>query len=225
LLRRSQGLPAMSINWAAWAEKGMSFRYSHGKFLEAVGMSEIPVSQGLDILTQLMNIKPTEATVFKIIWQKFLAVNAAAKKMAFFTHFSGSPQENTQQKQMNLSREQIAVLITDMLAKLLVLEKNEVNPSMPYSDYGLDSIIGINFVSGLGEHFPDVVSPMDLYRYPTVNQLVDYIIQTYQAKPATVIAEKTENTVMDLDKMDANQINQLLEKELSDLDDLMGEDK
>ena len=67
-------MPALSISWAAWADKGMSFRYNHSAFLEAVGMSTISISQGIEILHHLLTLPAENVGVFNITWQKFLQV-------------------------------------------------------------------------------------------------------------------------------------------------------
>ncbi|MDI1352583.1 MAG: SDR family NAD(P)-dependent oxidoreductase, partial [bacterium] len=50
LYRRSLNLPAMSINWVAWSEKGMSHRHNHDAFLDAVGMASLSIKEGIYLL-------------------------------------------------------------------------------------------------------------------------------------------------------------------------------
>jgi polyketide synthase PksL len=213
--RRAKGLPAISISWAAWADKGMSHRYNHSKFLEAVGMSTISIKQGITILNYLLTLQPINVVVFKIQWQKFLLVNAEAKKMPFFEYFSAryttAPKNNVA---VALDPEQITDLIITELANLLELAITEVDVDTPYQNYGMDSIIGINFVAKLGEHFPDVVSPMDLYRFPTLNQLSNFIVNSTQSTCAPTLATKA----VELDNLSEAQLNQLLEDEMKEID-------
>jgi len=211
--RRSQHLVAMSINWAAWADIGMSHRYHHGAFLEAVGMSSLAISKGLALLSYLMVRQPTNIIVFKITWEKFLQVNASAKKMIFFRHFGESTKDTDGQIKLtsHLSQEQIVDVLKTILIKLLALENTEIDITTPYQSYGLDSIIGIKFVTQLSEHFGNLVAPMDLYRYPNLEKLSIYIFQ------ALTPTESQENNIQALTTA---EVSQLIEDELSGLDGL-----
>lgn len=83
----------------------------------------------------------------------------------------------------------------------------------------MDSITGIDYTEQLGKHFPDVVAPMDLYRYPTLKQLTEYIMQRVQIniEPAPAPLFSAEKT-LDLDQLNDAQLNELLELELKELE-------
>ena len=127
----------------------------------------------------------------------------------------------------SLNREDVIVLLFNKLSRLLDLEVREIDPEIPFQNYGLDSIIGINFVAELGEHYPDLISPMDLYRYPTVNQLTDYIVESYTSaavQEQVVVTEFNNNESEFLDNishLNDQEISQMLEKELLELENLM----
>jgi acyl transferase domain-containing protein/surfactin synthase thioesterase subunit/enoyl-CoA hydratase/carnithine racemase len=206
LLRRSQSLPAISINWAAWADKGMSFQYNHTAYLDAVGMTSVAISDGIKILKFLLTQDSAVVGVFKINWQKFLRINPDAKSLTFFDNYveKGVKSESLQKIPCS-NPEEITQLLITLLADLLELDISEIEVHIPLQNYGMDSIIGLQFVGSLGEHFPDCVSPMDLYRYPTLAQLTVYIAQTY--KPAIAaqhaVAVKTTTT----QHIDADAVN------------------
>lgn len=54
LYRRSLQLPASSINWVAWSEKGMSHRHNHDAFMDAVGMASLSIKEGIALLHTLL---------------------------------------------------------------------------------------------------------------------------------------------------------------------------
>jgi acyl transferase domain-containing protein/acyl-CoA synthetase (AMP-forming)/AMP-acid ligase II len=221
LSRRSQQLPALSINWVAWSEKGMSHRHNHDAFLDAVGMASLSIKDGISILDTLLRSNPAEVTVCKMQWKKFFQVNATAKQLDFFTHFAAEYAPSNQTALVSkLSPEQIAALILQLFANVLALEQNEIDAETPFEQYGMDSITGISYTEQLGTHFPDVVSPMDLYRYPTLKQLTEYILQRIQldtsSTPLPALAEKEEE--LNLDQLDYAQLNELLEAELKELE-------
>lgn len=220
LYRRSQQLPALSINWVAWSEKGMSHRHNHDAFLDAVGMASLSIKDGISLLDTLLRSNPAEVTVCKMQWKKFFQVNATAKQLDFFADFAAKYAPNNQSAVVSdLSPEQSTVLALQLFANVLGLEPNEIDAETPFEQYGMDSITGISYTEQLGAHFPDVVSPMDLYRYPTLKQLTEYILQSVQINiprtPPPVLADEEE---LNLDHLDYDQLNELLEAELKELE-------
>ncbi len=221
LHRHSQQLPALSINWVAWSEKGMSHRHNHDAFLDAVGMASLSIKDGISLLNTLLRSNLTEVTVCKMHWKKFFQVNASAKQLDFFAHFAAEYATSKQTAMgTHLNPEQIAALVLQLFAKVLALEANEIDVLTPFEQYGMDSITGISYAEQLGTHFPDVVSPMDLYRYPTLQQLTKYIVQRVQAEPPLTPppALIQEEDTLNLDQLDYAQLNELLEAELKELE-------
>ncbi|AWN72508.1 TPA: SDR family NAD(P)-dependent oxidoreductase [Legionella anisa] len=220
LYRRSVQLPASSINWVAWSEKGMSHRHNHDAFLDAVGMASLSIKEGIALFNTLLKLNPAEITVCNIQWKKFLHVNASAKQLDFFTHFVAEYASNTQTAFVSsLNQEEITALVLNCFASVLGLEVTEIDRETPFQQYGMDSITGIDYTEQLGKHFPDVVAPMDLYRYPTLSQLTDYITQRVQinCEPAPAPLFNAEGSI-DLDQLNDAQLNELLELELKELE-------
>ena len=221
LYRRSLQLPALSINWVAWSEKGMSHRHNHDAFLEAVGMASLSIKEGITLLNTLLQLNPAEMTVCKIHWKKFLQVNATAKQLDFFSHYIAehAPSATASAVVCALSANEITAVIVTILASSLALEIQEIESETPFQHYGMDSIIGINFTAELGRHFPDVVAPMDLYRYPTLKQLTEYITQRVSPStepiPTPVFAAME---AIEIDQLSYDQLNELLESELKELE-------
>ncbi|CAM2843986.1 polyketide synthase, type I [Legionella steigerwaltii] len=220
LYRRGMQLPASSINWVAWSEKGMSHRHNHDAFLDAVGMASLSIKEGVALFHTLLRLNRAEITVCKIQWKKFLQVNPTAKQLDFFNYFvakyAASPPTAVVS---SLTPEEIIALVLNLFATVLGLEVAEIDRETPFQHYGMDSITGIDYTEELGKHFPDVVAPMDLYRYPTLNQLTDYIMQRVQinCEPSPAPLFSAEGTI-DLDQLNDAQLNELLELELKELE-------
>lgn len=128
-----------------------------------------------------------------------------------------------------LNRDYVSALVLNSLAKLLDLAVTEIDPEVPFQNYGLDSIIGINFVAEINEHYPDKLSPMDLYRYPAVNLLVNYLVASSEPEEVEEkLTEKVEDKIdneeqflKEIAHLSDDEVNKLLEKELSDLDEIV----
>jgi myxalamid-type polyketide synthase MxaB len=66
--RRSIGLPALSLNWAAWQSKGMAAR---SQTTQGQGMKTIAPATGLSILETLLNQPYSQVGVLPIDWAKW----------------------------------------------------------------------------------------------------------------------------------------------------------
>lgn len=221
LYRRSQNLPAMSINWIAWSEKGMSHRYSHDDVLQAFGMETLSPKHGISILDTLLKANPAEITVCKIDWQRFFKVNATLKKHDFFAQIKQKTRNIADEVSATIADEkEVEQLILEQFIHLLSLEKNEICQDTPFQNYGIDSIVGINFTQALSEYFPEMVSPMDLYRYPTLRQLIQFVTEQVKAEGALNKApnKKEEYDLFELNQLNVDELNQLLESELKELE-------
>ncbi|MDR3478494.1 MAG: beta-ketoacyl synthase N-terminal-like domain-containing protein [Gammaproteobacteria bacterium] len=227
--RHHLGLPALTINWSAWSDIGMSHQFNHAAFLSAVGLKAIPVSQGLPMLQYLLSTPLQNVVVMNVNWQKFFQVNTEIRKLQFFNAFFDKQVESAPRQTQHepVSRDHLTALLLNAAAKLLDLDVTELELDVPFQNYGMDSIIGINFIAEINEHFPDAVSPMDLYRYPTLSQLVGYLIELTQPE-SEAVAEPVKMTLLetpdedaflvDIAHLDDEQVRQLLENELSAID-------
>jgi acyl transferase domain-containing protein/acyl-CoA synthetase (AMP-forming)/AMP-acid ligase II/aryl carrier-like protein len=124
---------------------------------------------------------------------------------------------------------EIVELLLATMSNLLEMDVSEIDPEIAFLHYGMDSILGIKFIAELDKYFSNLLSPMDLYRYSTINQLSHYIHQSTAPKrqmPTQV--EQTRDTLLDneqqfldsISHLSDTDVSLLLENELSELDDL-----
>src|SRR5262249_50746844 len=66
--RRSQNLPATSINWGPWAEVGMAARQSRPRAVASRAISPIPPTEGLIALERILESDPAEIVVVSAAW-------------------------------------------------------------------------------------------------------------------------------------------------------------
>ncbi|VVC77176.1 Polyketide synthase PksL [Aquicella siphonis] len=138
-------------------------------------------------------------------------------------------EERLTRTDISLDDEYVTSLVMNSLANMLGLDVSEIDPDVAYLNYGMDSIKGINFVARINESFPDLLSPMDLYRYPNARQLVNHIInfcgqmETPESavSDASICSVTTENEFMSsIAHLDNAQVARLLEDEFSEIEAL-----
>ncbi|MBD2091224.1 acyl carrier protein [Microcoleus sp. FACHB-1515] len=80
------------------------------------------------------------------------------------------------------SRTEILNWITSYLANLLEVDSDEVDISVPFDRYGLDSLAAVGLTGDLSDWLGREVEPTLLYDYPTVEGLVQYLSSNFNAQ-------------------------------------------
>ncbi len=71
--------------------------------------------------------------------------------------------------------EEIEEWLVNYIANILEIEPDEIDITVPYERYGLDSAAGITLTGDLDEWLEQSLDPSLLYDYPTIEALVKYL--------------------------------------------------
>ncbi|MEM8779853.1 MAG: SDR family NAD(P)-dependent oxidoreductase, partial [Cyanobacteria bacterium P01_G01_bin.49] len=181
--RRSQGLPALSINWGVWSDIGAAAQRQIEGQMKSRGIGAIAPQQGLNILEQLLKQESAQVGVVPIQWSQFLTSGIMS---SFFEDFS----QVTESKEQQLSglRQQLTNLIPQHRLSFLVnyLQKEvspilglntNPNPQQGFFDMGMDSLMAVELKNrletALGVTLPSTV----IFEYPTIKALAEYLAE------------------------------------------------
>ncbi|MFJ2926781.1 SDR family NAD(P)-dependent oxidoreductase [Streptomyces massasporeus] len=91
-LRRSQGQPALSVNWGFWASVGMVARYAeqHGRDLAPQGVQSFTPEEGIALLQRLLDTSATQVTVLAADWDRWRAAYPDAARDPLLSELFGS---------------------------------------------------------------------------------------------------------------------------------------
>jgi acyl carrier protein len=67
----------------------------------------------------------------------------------------------------------------------LQLQPREVDPDLPFADYGVDSLMIADFVGGLEAALGTPVNPTALVSHPTARRLAEWLASGSQRKPSS----------------------------------------
>lgn len=70
--------------------------------------------------------------------------------------------------------------ILGILSDLLKMDEKEVDPNLPFADYGVDSIMGTNLVEALNHSMGIALKKTVLYNCTTITQLSAFITETFR---------------------------------------------
>jgi acyl carrier protein len=185
--RRSQGLPALSINWGAW--HGLGFAITPGgrrviQHLADQGIGGLSVEQGLSVLELLLHAKTAQAAVLPIDWPLF---RAAGTQLALLTDLAkGQKIETARAAQsvrdmlMALNAEERRAFMEDhlrlILAHILRLAPARIQAQTPLGALGLDSLVAVEFRNRLEISLDLRLSATLAWNYPTVRDLATHLL-------------------------------------------------
>lgn len=81
-----------------------------------------------------------------------------------------------------LTAKDIEAWIVSYLAKLLEIEPGEVNVTIPFDRYGLDSSVAVGLTGDLEDWMERKLDPTLLYDYPTIQALAQHLAEEFKAK-------------------------------------------
>ncbi len=164
--RKSLGLPALSINWGGWAEAGMAARVvaqgrRQGEF------QLMPPHLALAALGQVLSTGATQIGIAAIDWVRHKSLQGSQPffkdLMAETANVNVVGRDLRQPEEQRLHElvgappnERGSRLIGYLIATLaptLGVEARTIDPSKPVTDYGLDSLMALEFRNRINSQF------------------------------------------------------------------------
>ena len=239
LSRQQNGLPALVINWGAWAEIGLAARHAQQSQVGAMkGINLIQPDQGVAILDRIWN-QQGQVIAVPVKWQEL------------FTHITDMPLLATIQSEMtekqaeneentswikNLAEmpvpQQIELMtahVSIQVAKVLGSDVNSLDMTSGFFDLGVDSLTSVELrnalQSSLGIDLPSTL----IFKYPTIEAVSEFLAGTLggnssktkgteQASKATEPEPKSTSThEQDVSDMTEEELNALIDDEFMNL--------
>jgi len=193
--RRAQGLPALSVNWGAWATVGMAAAMNtrDKRRLEDMGISSFIPELGTATLERLLDKAPPQVAVLSIDWSKYLSYFPTALVSPYLAHVaeevdtrvraedtSGTTRQAILDADPSDRRLMIETSLRGMAASVLRLPVTSIDVHRPLVDLGLDSLMSTEFFAQiertLGKHLPLAT----LIEAPTIEALAGVLSEDEQ---------------------------------------------
>ncbi|AGT08109.1 6-deoxyerythronolide-B synthase [Paracoccus aminophilus JCM 7686] len=185
--RRAQGKPATSINWGPFADIGLAAQDARrGKRLDAQGMRELSVTQGMDALIDILHAQPVTIGIVPFEPGRWCEAHPSVAGLQSFAALLRSETGGTARRQELLRQvvdapvEDRARLLADglrsLLARVLGQGEDRISDETPFRALGLDSLMSLELRNRLEKSLGLKLAPTLLFRHSTVAALSDFLL-------------------------------------------------
>jgi len=227
--RRGLGLPALTINWGAWAGAGMfaSLNEQARRRMQANGVAPIPVETACRLLDYALVDTMPQRVMIDIDWAVFNPAFSGAASASFWAA-SSSPvltvappvpeKVGVAEHIAGLNNEDAYRFVTAQIAEvvkqvLYIPENKALDNYQGFFDMGLDSITVAELRIGLQRQLGCPLPQTLLFDYPNIHEVGTYWLQQY----AGLQDSEDGNVVGATVPIDAVTIQQYSEQELDRL--------
>ena len=226
--RRSEGLPALSVNWGPWADAGMwaALRTHDQHRWTDQGVRLIESTEGVRMLDALLRTDLIQAAALRIDWARFLSGCAPGEVPSLVVDL-GRPAvlpppaapplvDRLRAIQPERGRRLLAAHVREQILRVLGLDAaHRLDPQQGLREIGMDSLMAVELrnrlQSSLGRSLPSTVA----FDHPTPGDLSAYLatLVLEPAMPAAAEAPRAAND--DLATMSDSEVESVFAEELA----------
>jgi len=235
-LRSAQGLPAMAIDWGAWAEIGQAARKQAADGLAQRGIDSLAPAAGLAVLQHLFAHPAPQAIVAPIRWETFLAQAGAAP---FFARWRGAKAQAGASTANATSaadwlaglaglpagerRARVLERVRQETARVLGLTSPaSIDDAAGFFDMGMDSLTAVELRNALQASFACSLPTTLLFKYPNTGALAGHLsslLPGAESAAATVPDSVAPTLTSGVAAVNATDVQTMSEDELAALID------
>ena len=192
-LRRSQGLPAMSINWGPWSGVGMAAAVGDRdqQRWKTQGVGSIAPEEGAQIFKRLLQMSPTQVGVLPVDWNRLASQVREGEIQPILQELISQVQSSEKKGTAQVSTDVLHQLenaaaedrhdllmshVHEQVARVLGLDPAQpIDVSRGLTDLGMDSLMAVELSNrlkqSLGHKLPSTVA----FEYPTISALTAFL--------------------------------------------------
>lgn len=182
--RRTQGLPALSINWGAWSEVGQAAEFVAQ--MAGTGMGAISPAQGMEVLANLLSTAQSDDApqigVMPMDWTRFGTLGSFLQR---FRHAERAIRAETQNlvaqlvgKDLAAQEQVVTAYIQEEVADILQHDSGDaIDASHRFRELGMDSLTSMELRNRLQEALDCPLSAGIVFNFPSPDALATHIVQ------------------------------------------------
>ncbi|MGI9474539.1 MAG: amino acid adenylation domain-containing protein [Rubripirellula sp.] len=202
--RRSQGLPATTINWGPWADGGMATQDDRAAQLSGRGMDLLPASDSLDLMRHVVDHNVEQVAVMRPHWDELLKSYRGSIPSLLQEIHSGldvDASETSEGVDQDFRRQLISAGETDrrsmlreyfkrQLAVIMGLSDECLDEEQPLNSMGLDSLMAIELKNQVETRLGVVLPMARFMEGPSVASLATAVAQLVVERDVSSLADQ-----------------------------------
>ena len=197
--RRQREMPALSVNWGAWADGGMSVKTGQEAYLRRLGMRPMPPAAALDTLGQILRGGMTQRLVVDMDWRTFRGVYEMGAPQPILSHLGAQPPSPPMLPANTPIRRQLEsaapagwpTLLTDYLRQrvghVLRMPASDINTTRGIVELGLDSIMVMELIRQFQTDLGLSLFMREIFDRPSLTDLAAYLAAQLHDKAPTPV--------------------------------------
>ena len=193
---RSQGRPALSINWGPWAQIGMAADATRGGRLDDMGLRSLSTADGLATLSQELAGDETQVSVGHIDAQQWARSHPRAAGSSLLRGLLARGESGPAAEHHDVShlatllaaepperRRSLTDLVSRRIATITRNDVASVRPDDRIISLGVDSLMAVELRHALETDISVSMPTMLMLQGSTVEELVTYLLDRLVEKP------------------------------------------
>ena len=198
-VRRSQGLPAIAINWSAWQDTGLASDVKTTNSLKQKGIGAIAPRQAINILEQLLSESPAQIGVIPIDWKRYNnPVTSLDRHQTVNINLKQQLIDTDPSQRLEKAIAQISQQVENILG---IKNVEEIDLELGFSDLGLDSLASVELRNKVCSSYDLDLSATTIFDYPSIKALANYLLTLifktnltpFQGKETDSLLNRVEN--------------------------------
>jgi acyl carrier protein len=188
--RRSQGLPALTMNWGVLGGEGYVARNERvAEFLARQGTAELSPGEVMSLMESSLTMGSTQVMAIRVDWAKwrqfFRGMGENPLLQHIFASIEGSEATGAtsdwRRKIETAAPEElegvISLAVRDAVGSVLRVKPESLRDDQPLTDLGLDSLMGVEIENSIEAAIGIALPPTSLMRARTIGQIVTLIAE------------------------------------------------
>lgn len=241
MLRRRQGLPALSIQWGPWSTVGLAAQGDRVDRLTAQGIASLEPERGLAAFDRVIGADRSTIAVMPfdaVAWMSahpsdaaFVALLAGAAPRSMSGPASASTSLRERLEALPTARERrehLETFVREQTALVLRLPLARIDPRKPLRTLGFDSLMTLELRNRLEAGLGLSLSATLVWNYPTIVDMVQHLAEKLglsleATEPESAAVNLAPKESAEIDELSAEEVNALLAAELDEIDELLGD--
>lgn len=186
-LQRNLGARVSVINWGYWDSVGIAGDLKYKEPLVKRGIYAIRAQEGMEALEKVLSGRKLQMSAIKIDHSRF---QIEALEDRFEAKVEQKKEMRSVQKK---ATGKVMDVIKETINEVLAIREEDIDITKQFSDYGVDSIIGVSMVSEINQKLNLQLKTTVLFDYVNVEKLAAYIEELVGEEPIQEEPEETES--------------------------------